>query len=167
VSADFKHRLNFDLAHGELRDGETRYLIMRADSLMGLFKRLPEPVRKDALKAFAASAAEHGARSAARYTAGDGDARYLLATIAANAPQLGWGVWHFSLTEAGELQLEVKNSPFAHGYGASPEAVCAPIAGMFSAVASILFDAPAQVEEIHCAAAGGAVCCFRARRHMP
>jgi len=162
VSADFKHRLSFDLAHGELRDGDTRYLIMRADSLMGLFKRLPEPVRIDALKAFAASVAEYGGRSAARYTAEDGDARYLLATIAANAPQLGWGVWHFSLTEARELQLEVKNSPFAHGYGASPEAVCAPIVGMLSAVASIIYDAPAQAEEIVCASTGGAVCRFRA-----
>ena len=167
MSADFKHRLTFDLAHGELRDGDTRYLIMRADSLMGLFKRLPEPVRIDALKAFAASVAEYGGRSAARYTAEDGDARYLLATIAANAPQLGWGVWHFSLTEARELQLEVKNSPFAHGYGASLDNVCAPITGMLGAVASIVFDAPAQAEELLCACAGGSVCRFRARRYTP
>ena len=167
MSADFKQRLTFDLAKGELRDGDIRYVILREDSLMGLFKRLPEPVRMEALKAFAASAAEYGGRSAARYTAEDGDARYLLATIAANAPQLGWGVWHFSLSKAGELQLEVKNSPFAHGYGAAPEAVCAPITGMLSAVASIVFDAPAQAEEIHCACAGGSVCRFRARRREP
>lgn len=167
MSADFRQRLNFDLAHGELRDGDTRYVIMRADSLMGLFKRLPEPVRIDALEAFATSVAEYGGRSAARYAAEDGDARYLLATIAANAPQLGWGVWHFSLTKARELQLEVKNSPFAHGYGASREAVCAPVTGMLGAVASIVFDAPAQAEEIHCACAGGSVCRFRARRRMP
>jgi predicted hydrocarbon binding protein len=167
VNADFRQRLTFDLANGELRDGDIRYVILREDSLMGLFKRLPEPVRIDALKAFAASVAEYGARSAARYTAEDGDARFLLATIAANAPQLGWGVWHFSLTEARELQLEVNNSPFAHGYGASPEAVCAPITGMLRAVASIVFDAPAQAEEILCACAGGSVCRFRARRCMP
>ena len=167
MSADFKHRLNFDLAHGELRDGDTRYGIIRAASLMGLFKRLSAPSRADALEAFAASVTEHGARSALRYAAEDGDARYLLATIAANAPQLGWGLWHFSLTEAGELQLEVKNSPFAHGYGPSSQAVCAPIAGMFSAVASIVFDAPVQAEEHLCAAAGGAVCRFSARLRQP
>ena len=167
MSADFRQRLTFDLARGELRDGDTRYVILREDSLMGMFKRLSEPARADAFRAFAASVAEYGARSAARYTAEDGDARYLLATIAANAPQLGWGVWHFSLTEAGELQLEVKNSPFAHGYGASYEAVCAPITGMLGAVASIVFDAPAQAEENLCAAAGGAICRFSARLHQP
>jgi predicted hydrocarbon binding protein len=166
LSADFRQRLTFDLANGELRDGDIRYVMLREDSLMGLFKRLSEPARTDAFKAFAASVGEHGARSAARYVASDGDARYLLATIAANAPQMGWGVWHFSRSETGELQLEVENSPFAHGYGPSPEAVCAPIAGMLGAVASIVYDAPAQAEEIVCASAGGTVCRFRAWPHI-
>jgi len=163
VSADFRQRLTFDPASGELRDGDTRYVMLREDSLMGLFRRLSEPARVDAFKAFATSVAEHGARSAARYRARDGDAGNLLATIAATAPQLGWGVWHFSRAEAGELHLEVNNSPFASGYGTSSEAVCAPITGMFAAVASIVFGEPAQAEENLCAAAGGAVCRFSAR----
>ena len=170
MSADFRQRLTFDLASGELRDGDTRYVMLREVSLMGLFKRLPEPARTDAFKAFAASVGEHGARSAARYRARDardGKAGDLLATIASTAPQLGWGVWRFSRAENGELRLEVKNSPFAHGYGASSEAVCAPITGMFAAVASIVFDAPAHAEEDLCAAAGGAICRFSARLHKP
>jgi len=167
VSADLRQRLTFDLARGELRDGDTHYVILREDSLMGLFKRLPEPARTDAFKAFAASVTEHGARSAARYLARDGDAGDLLATIAATAPQFGWGVWRFSRSEAGELHLEVKNSPFARGYGASPEAVCAPITGMFAAVASIVLDAPVQVGEDLCASAGGTVCRFSARLRKP
>lgn len=167
MSADFRQRLTFDSTNGELRDGDIRYVMLREDSLMGLFKRLAEVERKDALQALAASVGEHGAHSTARYMAMGGDARDLLATIAATAPQLGWGVWRFSHTEAGELRLDVKNSPFAHGYGPSTEAVCAPIAGMFSAVASIVFDAPVQAEENLCAAAGGAVCRFSARLHKP
>jgi len=167
VSADFRQRLTFDLAHGELRDGDTRYLILREDSLMGLFKHLPEPARTDAFKAFAASVTEYGARSAARYLASGGDAADILATIEATAPQLGWGVWRFSRTEAGELHLEVQNSPFAHGYGASPTAVCAPITGMLGAVASIVFDAPVEAEEDLCASTGGAICRFSARLHKP
>ncbi len=134
---------------------------------MGLFKRLSEPARRDAFKAFAASVTEHGARSAARYRARDGDAGDLLATIAATAPQLGWGVWRFSRTAAGELRLEVKNSPFARGYGASSEAVCAPITGMLAAVASIVLNAPAEAEEERCASAGGAICRFSARLRKP
>jgi predicted hydrocarbon binding protein len=167
VSADFRQRLSFDLARGKLRDGDTRYLKLREDSLMGLFKRLSEPARADAFKAFAASLTEHGASSAARYLARGGDAGDLLATIAATAAQLGWGVWRFSRAEDGELHLEVKNSPFAHGYGASSEAVCAPITGMLSAVASIVFDAPVQATEDLCASAGGGICRFSARTRKP
>lgn len=163
MSADFRQRLTFDPVRGELHDGDTRYVILREDSLMGLFKHLPEPARADAFKAFAASVTEHGARSAGRYLAGGGGAGDLLATIAATAAQLGWGVWRFSRTEAGELRLEVQNSPFARGYGASSEAVCAPITGMFGAVASIVFDAPVEAEENLCASAGGAICRFSAR----
>jgi predicted hydrocarbon binding protein len=167
VSVDFRQRLTFDLANGELREGGTRYVMLREDSLMGLFKRLPEAARAEALEAFTASVTEHGARSASSYRATGGDAEALIATIAATAPQLGWGVWRFSRADAAELQLEVKNSPFARGYGVSPHAVCAPITGMLGAVASIVFDAPVQAREHLCAAAGGAVCRFSARRHTP
>lgn len=167
MSADFRQRLTFDPASGALRDGDTRYVILREDSLMGLFRRLSAPARTDAFKAFAASVTEHGARSAASYLARDGDAGDLLATIAATAAQLGWGVWRFSRAEDGELHLEVENSPFAHGYGAASEAVCAPITGMFGAVASIVFDAPVQAEENLCASAGGTICRFSARLHKP
>lgn len=167
MSENFRQRFGFDAANGALRDGDTRYVMLREDSLMGMFRRLPGPARADALEAFAASVAEHGTRSAARYRATDGDAGDLLATIAATAAQLGWGLWRFSRTDAGELKLEVENSPFAHGYGASPRAVCAPIAGMFEAVASIVFDAPMQVEEELCAAAGAALCRFSARARRP
>lgn len=167
MSADFRQRLTFDPANGELRDGDTRYVMLREDSLMGLFRRLSEPERMDAFKAFAASVGEYGAHSAARYLASDGDAGNLLATIAATAAQLGWGVWGFSRTEPGELHLEVKNSPFAHGYGASSEAVCAPITGMLAAVASIVFGAPVQATESVCASAGGAICRFSARLPKP
>jgi predicted hydrocarbon binding protein len=61
----------------------------------------------------------------------------------------------------------VENSPFAHGYGASPQAVCAPIAGMFAAAASIVCNTPMQVEEDLCAAAGAALCRFSARARRP
>jgi len=167
VNADFRRRLRFDLARGELRDGDTRYVMLREDSLMGLFKRLPDRARANAFKAFAASVTEHGARSAARYRARNRNAGELLATITATAPQLGWGVWRFSRTETGELHLEVTNSPFAHGYGASSVAVCAPIAGMLGAVASILFDAPVLAQEHLCASAGGDICRFSARPNKP
>jgi hypothetical protein len=157
----------YDGSQGELRDGDARYLMLRDDSLMGLFKRLPEPARTEAFTAFAESVAEHGGRSAERFRATLGDAGDLPATIAATASQLGWGVWRFSRTESGELHLEVTNSPFASGYGASAGPVCAAITGMLRAVATQVFGAPAKAEEHECASAGGTICRFSARPRNP
>lgn len=158
----------FDASHGELRDGDTRYLMLRDDSLMGMFRRMPADARREALRAFAESVAEYGGRSAQRYkatgTAGPGE---FLATLEETAAQLGWGVWRFSGMEIGELHLEVENSPFAHGYGASSEPVCAPITGMLGAVASMVLGVPAQAVEHNCASAGGAICRFSARPYNP
>jgi predicted hydrocarbon binding protein len=160
--------MEYHASQGELREGDARYLVLRDDSLMGMFRRLPADARREALRALAESVAEHGGRSARRYlvmgTAGSGE---FLASLEETAAQLGWGVWRFSGIEIGELHLEVENSPFAHGYGASQEVVCAPITGMLGAVASIVLGAPAQAEEHTCASAGGAICRFSARPENP
>lgn len=155
-------------AHGELRDGDTRYLTLRDDSLMGMFRRLPAEARREALRAFAESVAEHGGRSAERYRAtGNAGPGEFLASLEETAARLGWGLWRFSGVEIGELHLEVENSPFAHGYGTSSESVCAPITGMLAAVAAIVLGAPALAEEHVCASAGGTTCRFSARPKSP
>lgn len=153
--------MKHDAARGELAEGAARYLLIRHDSLMGLFQRLPEPARSQALAAFADSLAEHGARSAESYRAEHPDR--LLPVIAEKASQLGWGSWTFAL-EGESIVLAVRNSPFAQGFGTSSHAVCAPIAGMLQAVASLLFDAGATASETSCAASGGETCVFRAQR---
>ncbi len=150
-----------DPERGEISEGDARYLIIRADSLMGLFRRLADPARGVALHAFADSLAEHGGRSAARYDAGDHDR--LLATIPRKAGELGWGVW--SLQRSGDaLELTVENSPFAHGYGAADAPVCAPITGMLRAVAALVLGGATASREDACVAAGATVCRFSARR---
>ena len=152
--------MKHDEARGEWRDGEARYLMIRNDSLMGMFARLEEPARSDALRALAESIAAHGGRSAARYRAEDAEA--FLSRVTAMAAQLGWGHWVLS-REDGGLRLVVENSPFAGGFGAAAAPVCAPISGMLQAVASLALGAPAIAEEICCAAAGATECAFRAR----
>ncbi len=160
----FADRLVRDPERGELRDGEARYLLVRQDSLMGLFRRLPLPARREALAAFAAAVSEAGGRSAARYSAAaQGQAAPLLNVFAETAAQLGWGVWTFTQPAAGELCLHVANSPFAAGFGPSDRPVCAAIAGMASTIASAIFDRAATAEETCCAAAGATYCHFVAR----
>jgi predicted hydrocarbon binding protein len=158
----FRERLTWDLETGEVRDGEVRYLLIRPDTLMGMFALLPPAARAEALEAFRRSTAEHGRKSAARYqTMGADDAERLIATIEATAPQIGWGRWRIA-READALTLEVANSPFVAGSGPSEAPVCAPISGMFAAVSNLIAGAELRAEETACAAAGASHCRFRA-----
>jgi predicted hydrocarbon binding protein len=149
-----------DPARGELREGDARYLLIRSDSLMGLFRRLPEPARSQAFSAFADSLAEHGGSSARRYLS-ETERKKLLERIEATSGELGWGVWKFE-RENDTLALTVENSPFAHGHGPSSAPVCAAITGMLRAVAALVFEKEMRAEETACAASGAAVCRFRA-----
>src|SRR5277367_1984319 len=160
----FLNRLAFDADAGTLRDGEIRYLMIRDDTLMGLFKNLPEPARAAAFQALADATFEFGSRSAAKYRASGAAGAALLDVIVETAPQLGWGVWSFTERAADRLTLEVRNSPFVSGHGASQVPVCAPIVGMLRAVSGMVLDGPTLVEEAACAAQGGAVCRFTARK---
>jgi uncharacterized protein len=152
--ASFNDRLVRDLDAGEIRDGDIRYLMIRADALMGVLRRLPLGMRNTVLAAFKDSIVEHGGRSAQGYQAAlPPDQRHrLLEVIAATAPQLGWGRWHFTHVSAEGLTLEVHNSPFAKGFGRAEHGVCHPIAGMLTAVGTMVLGRPVVAEETHCGA---------------
>lgn len=145
------------------RDGEIRYLRLRADTLMGMFRHLPAPARAQAFAALVRSAAEHGGDSARRYLeSGAGDTAALLATIAKTAAELGWGGWRFGERSATRLALDVTDSPFAAGYGAADTEVCAPITGMLEAVAVLVLGGACQAREVQCRARGAERCRFEA-----
>lgn len=171
TSQPLHERLIFDLAAGQVLDGPRRYVIMRADVLMGAFDPLPEPARCQALQALAASVTRFGADSVRAYLAQVGPDALLQAMVAGSA-SLGWGIWTFR-RDGAELWLEVRNSPFAAGsrrHDGGP--VCHAIAGMLGAVAQALLGTAAmQVREVRCAAceeAGGpALCLFHARPMPP
>lgn len=140
-----------------------RYLKLRADTLMGMFRRLPQPVRAAALAALADSTYEHGGDSARRYPkSGSATLEALLETIERTAAELGWGEWRFGARDAARLALEVTGSPFAQGHGPSSDAVCAPIAGMLRAVAELTLGGPCDARETACSACGAPACRFEA-----
>ena len=146
------------------RESGIRYLRMRADTLMGMFRHLAEPARTQAFAALARSSAEHGGDSARRYLeAGAGDIPALLAMIEKTAGEFGWGEWRFRERGAGHLVLDVHDSPFAEAYGAADTGVCAPISGMLEAVAALALGGPCEAHELECRACGAALCRFEAR----
>ena len=149
---------------GGLDIGGIRYMMIRPDALMGLFRLLEPAERAAAFEAIAASILEHGGKSAASYAGHGRDAAdALIARIEATAPQIGWGNWQISPRDNG-LDLTVVNSPFVAGYGPSDDPVCAPIRGMLAAVTRQIFGDDAVVAEIECAATSRSdVCRFTAR----
>tara|TARA_R110000787_G_scaffold43075_3_gene105668 strand:- start:280 stop:789 length:510 start_codon:yes stop_codon:yes gene_type:complete len=159
-------RVARDPALGELRDGNTRYFLMRADAFMDAFARLDEDARYTMFAAFAASIAKHAGQSVKHYRHELGPAaREIFLNAAVNlAADMGWGAWKFGPSTPGEIALEVRNSPFAEGYGKSDGPVCAPILGMIEALGGIVFAVDPACEEHECAAvSGGEVCRFVAR----
>ena len=156
----FRARLAYDHAAGEYRDGALRYMLIRPEALMGLIAELPEAARPAAFEAFARALHRVGGGSARAYrAAGAATPAALLATIAATAPQLGWGRWEIARDGAG-LTVTVRNSPFAAGAGPSAGPVCAPIRGMLRAVGEMALGTPVVTEETTCAAAGAPCCRF-------
>lgn len=161
-SPSFRERLAFDAEAGALMDQTRRYMLIRPEALMGLFRRLPERERLLALEALAESIVEQGSDSARAYAAMAGGGEALARTVAATAPQLGWGIWRFELAPD-LIRLEVQNSPFAAGFGPSDRPVCHPILGMVRAVSTMIFGREAAVAETGCAACGADLCRFEAR----
>lgn len=168
MTASLHERLHFDTANGQVLDQSRRYLLMRADVLMGLFGLLPDDAREQALRALGQSVARHGADSVRAYAAQPGvDEAALLATMQEAAASLGWGRWQFE-RGAHVLRLTVHNSPFAAGTQRRGACTCHAIAGMLEGLAASLWPGGAQASELSCAAQAAqagdtAVCHFEAR----
>ena len=164
--SEFWQRVNKDTARGEIKDGDTRYVIFRTDVVAAMVNQLPENSRLEVLKSFAAAVETHGGKSLARYfEMVDNDVTALLSTVAATAPDLGWGVWQFTQHE-NSLSLEVTNSPYVAFDPPQDASCCAPILGMFTALAKMIFD-EAEVEESACAKNTGKTCIFLAKNLSP
>lgn len=168
--AAIHERLRFDTAQGEVLDDDRRYVLLRADVLMGLFARLSAEDRAKALGAFGDSAFEHGSHSVRAYARSlpdDGSA--LFRAVGEGAASLGWGAWRYE-SQDGVSRLRVRNSPFAKFAPASETPCCAPIAGIFRALCEQSWACAVTVEELQCAAvrrdAGEQpqVCVFEARK---
>jgi len=160
-------RLVFETSRGQVMDGDRRYVLMRADVLMGVFGLLPDPLRSQALASLTASVFKYGSASVRAYAdPTDPDSSKLFAAVATGASSLGWGVWEFSIHER-SWELTVLNSPFAAASDMRRPA-CAAIVGMLRAVCEHAWQAACIAEEVDCCAVAssndgqGQTCRFRA-----
>lgn len=158
----FWDRIRIDEPSGAIADGDRRYLMMRADVLMGMLHELPAELRCTVLAALAESARKHGGQSVRAYLE-EGSLAGLPHTVIEGAAAFGWGNWRFTPSQH-EATLEVDNSPFAAGYGRADQPVCAPIRGIFHSLAQTVLGSAVQVVETRCAAQHAGPCRFTARR---
>lgn len=163
-------RLRYDIANGQVLDSDRRYVLLRADVLMGIFEGLSPGASQDAMNAFRDSVSRYGSASVRAYkNPADTDGSQLLSTVAAGAASLGWGRWEIE-SDGDTCRLRVHNSPFAQAHLAQEKA-CAPIVGMFSAVCSHVWQERVLARELRCfacespsARAATGVCMFEATR---
>jgi len=160
-----QERLVWDHDAGAILDADRRYVMLRADVLMGLFTALPPAQREQALASLQASVRDHGGASARAYQAsGARDPGPFLQVMAQAAADLGWGVWQLRLDEAGMPVLTVKNSPFATAVAGSDRPVCHAITGMLEAVSALVAGHANTYRETRCASMGAPCCEFQASR---
>ena len=106
---------NLDKADGALHAGDVRYVLVRADGLMGCFKSSLGSTPLAMYQEIEDSFFRFGGKSTQQYaeTLGE-DPEELLSKIEEIAPQLGWGKWALSLEPNQQrLNLTVENSPFS------------------------------------------------------
>ncbi len=146
---------------GEIINGGIRYVLMRPDVLMGVARELAGVAPEIFLKALRRSAFIHGMRSFERYRdEGRFDGLDPLESTCNIAASLGWGEWAVHRQPDGSRLIDVRNSPFADGFGASSIPVCAPIAGILEAISLVFDGTGAAVEEIACRSQGASACRF-------
>ncbi len=168
MTTGLRERLEWDPIQGTLRDRDIPYVMIRPDSLMGIFRFLEKEAQPAALAAFIESVSFHGAQSAESYQAlGANAPGTLLKTFEETASQLGWGKWEFSRQGVNMLKLGVWNSPFAAGFGESEVPVCAAITGIINAVGSLVLDGPVEAREIECVSVGATHCSFEVSGTTP
>src|SRR4051794_6592468 len=116
----FRQRLQW-ADNGSIHDGDIRYLLLRTDSLMGIFKRLDPTLRMPAFQAFGQSLAENGRKSLeSRMRRMNLSGAQLYEDLArSSGAHLGWGIWTYRRTRRKQFEVDVANSPFPHGYGPS------------------------------------------------
>lgn len=148
-AAPLHERLVFETNKGQVMDADRRYVLLRADVLMGVFDLLPKPAREQALVAFAESVFRFGSGSVRAYAdPSDHDSKKLFAAVAAGAASLGWGAWEFEIGDR-TCRLTVQNSPFATATSHKHNA-CSPILGMLRAVCEHAWQDECVVEEVAC-----------------
>jgi hypothetical protein len=140
--------LDFDANHGEIFDKQIRYLLIRPDSIMGMFSILDVATAEKALLALQESVYVASSKSFREYIrrSPSGEAE-LESLVFRTAGILGWGSWEVASRSTSKVEVLVTNSPFVIERPKSEVLHTwqyAPIAGILRALYTISASADAQ-----------------------
>lgn len=162
--------LEYDPGAGALSFKGVRYLLVRPETIMGLYRAISIDSPDKAGDLFFRAGFVGGRLSAQKYkevfSLGD---QALVEYMARMGGQLGWG--RFDLVsldlERKELEVAVYNSPFASAHGPSAVPVCHFIRGVLAGVGEEIFQSRVDSSEKTCMAIGGSNCRFQVKGGLP
>ena len=159
-------RLEFET--GRLMFKEVRYMFIRPEVIATLHKQLEAELGPEKCADIMMAAGNVcGAKSSQRYKEVFGySEQEIVEFMCRMGGEIGWGI--FSLAhldvDRGEMVIEVKDSPFAAGYGASETGVCHLIRGVMGGMGAGIFGGEVASLETACTAKGDACCRFEVKR---
>lgn len=156
--------IEFDDKNGALSYKGVRYLILRPETIMGMFKALVAEIGwEKAGDIFYRGGFEGGRASSVKFREVFGLSPHEAAEyICGMGCKIGWGKFEleeFNL-EAKKLRIAVKSSPFAEQWIEAGKPVCHFLRGVVGGLGSASFDTDAPAVETSCLAAGGEDCRF-------
>lgn len=146
-----------DDGRGRLSHGESRFLLIRPETLVALQRALEALVGEGAAGCLAAGGQAGGARATGTL---EGAAAERAERLLRMGTAIGWGEFSLERFAPDGFAVVVRGSPFAEAYGRAAGPVCHLTRGVLQSLAAAVLDRPRPVVETACAAAGAAACRF-------
>ncbi len=159
--------LEYSEQEGALSYKGVRYLLIRPETVMGVFRALAVELPKEAGEIFYMGGFAGGKLSAEKYREVFGlSDREIVEFMMRMGGQLGWGRFELMSLDADKknLQVAVHNSPYAQGHGPSELPVCHFIRGVLAGLAEGVFGGPVESRETSCLAVNPGPCRFQIGR---
>ncbi|UCC66302.1 MAG: hypothetical protein JSW32_05310 [Deltaproteobacteria bacterium] len=155
--------LIYDQESGSLLYKESRYLLIRPETIIGFQKAIEESLKEKADEKFYTGGFTGGFLSTKKYKELHSYSdREIIDFMMKMGAEIGWGRFKLEKYDRDKkiLKVSVKDSPFATAYGKADKGVCHLTRGVMAGMGSALFEQNCTGKEIACAAKGDERCVF-------
>ncbi|MBU1626204.1 hypothetical protein KKB18_02450 [bacterium] len=157
------HNLEYSEDKGLLTFKGIRYLILRPETIMGMYERLREKYGSDVDLHFFQGGFEGGRLSSEKYRDNFGlNEKDLIDFMLKTGGEIGWGKFELAHFDKKKriLDIRVSNSAFVTKDKRTEFPVCHFTLGVMSGMASVLFGSEVSSEEVECVSKGDKSCYF-------